>query len=165
MALYLQRPKKIKPLPLEAPKGRKYKPIRQILGPAHHRSGKKPFYGQVVETSAGRKVGVLFRHTNREIFWSGQKPGESMASGTACWTVERATLLELRKDGIEFLVIIVMETGDKYMTKLENFFDPSMTRRYSHVMRGESQVFLPLDAFTKRMGSLDPFTRSVAKML
>ena len=83
-----------------------------------------------------------------------------MRLGTASWALDSETLLMMRAKSIKFVGVLVRETGDIYMTALENFFDKTKAKILNFESRGGAhQRYLPLQHFKLQLGATKLKTR------
>lgn len=108
-------------------------------------------YGGIYEVADGRRVYLAYRH-RKEIFRSGESCiSDAVREGNAAWALDDATLLMLRARKIEFAGVILKDTGDKWLTRTECFFDRDKATVKNYTGRGGAlQRYLPMQHFAFR---------------
>jgi hypothetical protein len=111
-------------------------------------------YGAFYTFDDGRRCYMAWRRT-KEIFRYGEKDiSAAIRSGKAAWALDEDTLIMLRAQKIRFVGVIDRDTGDKYMTVIERFFDPKFANILNYHHRGGAlQRYLPLSNFRRRVGT------------
>lgn len=103
--------------------------------------------------SSGEQIFLAFKKQS-EMF----KSDEFTLSGAliqdkAGWAIDDETLLTLRIEKIEIVGIVVKETRDIYLTRLENFTDHDKAVYGNYSGRGGGVMrFLPSTYFSKNAG-------------
>ena len=112
-------------------------------------------YGGICQLSDGTEVYLAYRSV-AEIYRSGEKSiAEAIRKGTACWAIDETTLNQMRSRKIRFVGVLLKDTGDRFLTPIENFFDAAKAKVLNYSRRGGSlQRFLPLHEFTRRAGKI-----------
>lgn len=126
----------------------------------HVKKGRRLYGGVHTVKASGRTCYLAYRRQG-EIFRSG-KPSisEAIREGVACWAIDDETLLEMRAKGVPFIGVLVRETGDLYMTRLETFWDKTKVKLLNYETRGGArQRYLPLQFFKVRYGKISMKTR------
>lgn len=73
---------------------------------------------------------------------------EAVRNGVAAWAIDEETLGRMRSKGIKYVAVQVKEFGDVYVTKLENFYNRSLSKFLDFSKRGGTQQrYLPLQYF------------------
>lgn len=105
-------------------------------------------YGNIYALSDGTEIYIALRF-ERHFFRGGEKSiSDAAASGKLEWALDDDTLRMLRKRGIETVGVRVKDTGDHYMTSIENFFNPLLVRFANYQARGgELQRYLNVRHF------------------
>ncbi|UIN38339.1 hypothetical protein [Methylobacterium oryzae] len=108
-------------------------------------------YGAIYQVADGRRVYLAYR-SRKEIFRSGENCiSDAVREGKACWALDDATLLMLRARKIEFAGVLLKDTGDKWLTRTEIFFDRDKASVKNYSGRGGAlQRYLPLRNFAFR---------------
>jgi hypothetical protein len=112
-------------------------------------------YGYIYQVPDGRKV--YLAHRFREEWFRG---GETCVSDAvrlkkAALAIDDATLLKLRARKIDFVGMREEETGDLYLTRLENYFDRDKAPYRNYTGRGGAlQRFLPRHLFAYRRAAI-----------
>ena len=115
------------------------------------RNGRR-VYGGIFRLSSGKEIYVTFRKQD-EIFRGGEKTiAEAMQKGIAAWAVDCDTLIRLRIEAVYLIAIQTKETGDLYLTTLEEFNKAPVLNFASR--GGAMQRYLPLDKFIVQLGSV-----------
>lgn len=116
---------------------------------------KRILYGQIHTLDTGVKL-YLARRKHREIFRSGRSSiSGAMTDAVAAWAIDEKLLFGLRVKGITFVGVDVIDTGDRYVTRLSTWFDrkTSALRDYTGIGRGGSrQRYVHLQHFQKLSG-------------
>lgn len=129
-----------------------------VLCPEKHlelvKKGKR-LYGAIVTLETGQKVYMAYRKHN-EIYRSGEvRLGDAIKKGVAAWAMDDDTLSMMRAHGINVVGVFVRDSGDRYVTQIENYFDKTKIRILNYSARGGSlQRFLPLQYFKYRKASI-----------
>jgi hypothetical protein len=91
-----------------------------------------------------------------EIFRAGEASiSEALRKGTAAWALDEETLLLARSRGARFVGIMVKDTGDRYIARIERWFDRGRAKFINYERKGGSlQRCLPLSEFALRPGEL-----------
>jgi hypothetical protein len=112
-------------------------------------------YGGIYEMPDGRRVYLAYR-SRKEIFRSGEDCiSDAVREGKACWAIDDATLLMLRARKIEFCGVRMKETGDKWLTRTEHFFNRDLATIKNYTGRGGAlQRYLPLQHFRHKRAPL-----------
>lgn len=112
-------------------------------------------YGGIVKLVDGRQCYLAFRNLS-EIYRSGEKTiSAAIDAGTACWALDVDTLTQMRALSINLVGVLVRDTGDIYLTRLEHFQDFSKAKVLNFDRRGGSlQRYLPLQWFMMRRGKV-----------
>ena len=112
-------------------------------------------YGGIYELADGRRVYLAYRN-RREVFRSGENCiSDAVRAGTACWAIDDSTLFMLRARKIEFCGVRQKDTGDKWITRTEHFFDRTKATVKNYSGRGGAlQRYLPLSFFAYRRAPL-----------
>ncbi|WP_155801879.1 hypothetical protein [Magnetospirillum molischianum] len=103
----------------------------------------------------GRKCYIAYRK-QEEIFRHGcSSISEAIRDGKAAWAFDIDTILEMRAKGIKAMGVIVRETGDIWMTKIEWLTDSTKAKVLNYSARGGAlQRYLPLRFFWRKRGKL-----------
>jgi hypothetical protein len=112
------------------------------------------FYGAVFELPSGEEIYIARRKNNSEIFRSGAKSvSEAIDEKKAYWALDENTLRSLRLEGVTYVAIFVMESGDLYLASLADFLDRAKCRILNYEARGGAlQWYLPLTCFRRQPG-------------
>lgn len=80
-------------------------------------------YGGIYELPSGRRVYLAYRE--RKGIWRGGATcvSDAVREGKAGWAIDDSHLVMLRARKIEFAGVMRKDTGDKWLTRVENFFD------------------------------------------
>ncbi len=126
-------------------------PRKSSLSVLLHKKGRRT-YGAYYTNPDGTRFYMAWRRT-KEIFRYGEKDiSTAIRSGKAAWALDEETLIDLRAAGIKFVGVIDRDTGDKYMTVLDLFFNPA-AQVMNYAGRGGSlQRYLPLQHFRRQVG-------------
>lgn len=121
-----------------------------------HKVGKRT-YGAYYTTANGTRFYMAWRKSSdrrKGIFQSGEKTiSDARRKGVACWALDEDTLINLRASGIKLVGVLDKDTGDKYMTTIDRFFDPAYAAVLNYTSRGGSlQRYLPLQHFRRQVG-------------
>lgn len=118
----------------------------------HLRKGRR-LYGGFHTFEDGRRLYVAYRKHN-EIYRGRKKSiSEALRDGTAAWAIDVDTLAEVKARGIDAVAVRVKESGDLYITRLANFYDPEKVLVLNFASRGGSlQRFLPLEHWKLKPG-------------
>lgn len=110
-------------------------------------------YGAVYELASGQQVYLAWRKT-KELYRGKMKtPSEAIFTEKAAWAIDDETLRTMRRDGVNVIGIWVRDTGDKYITTLDKFFDPANIEVIDYQPRGGTvQRFLTLKHFAFSQG-------------
>lgn len=113
----------------------------------------KRTYGAIYTLPSGVRVYMAWRRT-KEIFRYGEASiSAAIRAGKAAWALDDETLITLRAQGIKFVGVLDRDTGDKYLTYLDRFFDKSAANILNYEARGGAlQRYLPLGQFRRRAG-------------
>jgi hypothetical protein len=113
----------------------------------------KRTYGAIYTFPNGMVCYLAWRRT-KEIFRYGEKDiSAAIRAGKAAWALDEETLLNLRAKGIKFVGVLDRDTGDKYMTVLDRFFDPKNAAILNYESRGGAlQRYLPINQFRRQVG-------------
>lgn len=113
---------------------------------------KRRIYGGIYRLSSGKELYVAYRKQD-EIFRGGKKTiAEAIQEGVAAWAIDHDTLIRLRMEGVYLIAIQTKETGDLYLTTLDEFNKAPMLNYASR--GGALQRYLPLDRFIVQLGSV-----------
>jgi hypothetical protein len=88
--------------------------------------------GAIYTVPSGR---CFLSHTKLAYIFCAGEPSISAAvrKGTACWSIDEETLLNMRAKGIEFIGVLCQENKDIFLTRTAHFLRPrprpSSTRR------------------------------------
>lgn len=117
------------------------------------KKGRRLYGGLHTIRETGATCYLAYRR-QAEIFRSGEKSiSDAVRLGTACWALDDQTLLEMRAKGIRVIGVFVRDTGDIYLTRIENFFDRAKAKLLNYESRGGAlQRYLPLTFFKIRYG-------------
>ncbi len=115
-------------------------------------------YGSIRTYDDGRRVYLAWRK-QFEIYRAGRASlSDAMREGKAGWAIDEETLLLVRSRCIPFLGVLVIDTGDKYLTTLEKFYARGADKRWfmqDHTSRGGSlQRVMPLGEFSFLAGEV-----------
>jgi len=98
-------------------------------------------YGHILTLDTSQKI-YMARRRHREIFRSGKTTiSGAMSEEIAAWAIDEALLVKLRVQGVFFIGVRVIDTGDLYLTRLRTFTDPKTSKMhdYTGVGRGGSR--------------------------
>lgn len=114
------------------------------------RKGKR-LYGAIVSLNSGEKVYMAYRKHN-EIYRSGEmRLGDAIKKGVAAWAMDDETLQIMRAHGIKVVGVFVRDTGERYVTGIDNYFDKTKIKILNYASRGGAlQRYLPLKYFVLR---------------
>lgn len=115
------------------------------------RNGRR-IYGGVFRMPNGKEIYFAYRKMS-EMFRSGEKfLSDAIALDKASWAIDNDTLLQLRREGVYYVGILVKDTGDTYVTTLGEYFKAPVM---NYTARGGAlQRYLPLDRFLIQLGSV-----------
>jgi len=93
-----------------------------------------------------QKVGDIYRADQKSI-------AEAIRNETACWAISEDIIIQMRATGIKFIGVLCKDTGDRFITTMDKFFDPvlvkiTMVTRNSYM----TQRCLPFKAFARKSG-------------
>lgn len=110
-------------------------------------------YGGIYTLPSGKRCYLAYRKTG-EIFRSGEKSiSDAIRKGIAAWAIDEETLLLVRAQGIRFVGVLCRDTGDRYLTTIEAFFDKRRMTILNYAARGGAlQRYLALQHFKHRVG-------------
>ncbi|MCP1540002.1 hypothetical protein [Methylorubrum extorquens] len=108
-------------------------------------------YGGIYELAGGQRVYLAYRK-RKEIYRGGEQCiSDAVREGKASWALDDATLLMLRARKIEFAGVLMKDTGDKWITRTELFFDRDKAKIMNFTGRGGAlQRYLPMEHFRFR---------------
>lgn len=111
----------------------------------------KRLYGAIVTLDSGEKVYMAYRKHN-EIYRSGEaRLSDAMKKGVAAWAMDDETLQVMRAHGIRVVGVFVRDTGERYVTNIDSYFDKTKIKILNYAARGGSlQRYLPLQHFKRR---------------
>jgi hypothetical protein len=114
----------------------------------------KRLYGAFY-TFAGKLAYIAYRK-HGDVFRAGEATiSEALRKGTAAWALDDETLLMARARGAAFVGIMVRDTGDRYLARIEHWFDRGRVRFIDYEKKGGSrQRCLALSEFVMRRGEL-----------
>lgn len=117
-----------------------------------HKKGRR-LYGVFVRLYNGKQLYMAVRR-HKEIYRHGRKSlSQAMREGVAGWAIDSDTLMEAERRGIDHIGVFVKDTGDKYLTERERFYDPYIAHMIDYTSKGGSiQRVLPLGSFAMRHG-------------
>lgn len=120
----------------------------------HVKKGRR-LYGGIVTFDDGRRCYIAYRK-QEEIFRHGcSSISEAIREGKAAWAYDIDTILEMRAKGIKLMGVIVRETGDIWMTHIDNLTDSTKAKVLNYSKRGGAlQRYLPLQFFWCKKGKL-----------
>jgi hypothetical protein len=117
-----------------------------------HKKGRRTYGAYYTRKADGARFYMAFRKT-KQIFRSGEADiSTAIRSGTACWALDEDLLIDLRAAGIKFVGVLDRDTGDKYMTALDMFFNPQAAIMNYTARGGSLQRYLPLKFFRRQVG-------------
>lgn len=121
----------------------------------HVKKGRRLYGGLHIVVASGRRAYIAYRRQG-EIFRSGEKSiSDAVRKGVACWAIDQETLLEMRAKGVPFIGVLVKETQDLYLTKLDCFFDKDKAKFLNYTAKGGAlQSYLPLQFFRVSYGKV-----------
>lgn len=128
------------------------------LGPKKNlelvRKGKR-LYGAIVTLNSGKRIYMAYRKRS-EIYRAGEaRLGEAIKKGIAAWAMDDETLNIMRAHSIKVVGVFVRDTGDRYVTHIDNYYDKSKIKVLNYSARGGSlQRYLPLQHFTFRRNAM-----------
>lgn len=110
-------------------------------------------YGAVYKMKDGREVYLAWRK-QEEMFRGGEKNrSDALFLGKASWALDDDTLINLRLEGVALVGVLVKESGDIYVTNIDNFLDPTKAKVMNYEARGGAlQRYLPVSDFSYKMG-------------
>ena len=111
---------------------------------------KKRRFGVFCKQDDGAVIYMAFRKHN-DIFTSGKggKISIALRAGEAYWAIDYSTLTLARLKGVKVVAVKLRDTGDLYLTRLENFFNTALARSINYSTRGGSmQRCLNVKQFT-----------------
>lgn len=110
-------------------------------------------YGAIHTVPCGERIYLAYRR-HSDIFRFGEKSiSDAIRSGKAAWAIDEETLIAMRARGIRFIGVMVRDTGDVYLTRIEHFFNRAMARVLNYETRGGAlQKYLPLRYFQRKAG-------------
>jgi hypothetical protein len=100
---------------------------------------KKRRYGAFCTQDDGSVIYVALRKFN-DLYTSGKggKISIALRAGEAYWAVDYSTLTLARLKGCKIIGVKLKDTGDLYLTRIENFFNGSLARSINYSTRGGS---------------------------
>jgi len=105
-------------------------------------------WGAIYASSTGEQFYLSWRKSPA-LFRGGAKSlSHAVRDGTAAWAFDYDLLLRLQARGIRLVGIICRDTGDKFLTNLQNYFDHG--ERQFHPKDRNQQVYLKLEHFRVR---------------
>jgi hypothetical protein len=112
-------------------------------------------YGAVYTTPDGRQAYFAFRR-HEQMFRNGEKTlSDAQRKGVATWALDDEALVNLRREGVRMVGVLERDTGDKYLTDIRNYFDPSKFKMLNYTGRGGSlQRHVPVTAFARSFGKV-----------
>jgi hypothetical protein len=106
--------------------------------------------GAIYTTPSGAQTFLSFTKL-AYIFCAGEKSiSDALRKGTACWSLDEETLLNMRVKGVKFTGILCRENNDIWLTTTENFFNRELLVSAN---RSPNRRYLPLRHFSHRPGS------------
>lgn len=109
--------------------------------------------GGIYDTPAG-KVYLAYRWIADA--YRGTEPDISAAvrAGKAMWAVEADVIGRMRSLGVTVIGVVVRDTGERYLAKLDTWYDHDLVKTVN--VRGRSGTFraLPFTAFTRILGKI-----------
>lgn len=106
-------------------------------------------WGAIYASSKGEHFYLSWRKSPA-LFRGGEKSlSDAVRNEKAAWAFDYDLLLNLRSRGIRFIGVHVRDTGDFFLTKLQNYFDHG-TRQF-HPKDRNQQVYLGLEHFRARV--------------
>jgi hypothetical protein len=113
-----------------------------------YKKGRRRYGVFCKNTLTGTVVYVAYRW-HREIFRSGKSTiSDAMREGVACWAIDAETLQLAKIKGAKFVGVKLKDSGSIYLTKIEEFYNPSVIKVLNYSKRGGSlQKYLPVDCF------------------
>lgn len=111
----------------------------------------KRLYGAIVTLDSGEKIYMAYRKRS-EIYRSGEmRLGDAIKKGVAAWAMDDETLQIMRAHGIHVVGVFVRDTGERYVTSIDNYFDKTKIKILNYASRGGAlQRYLPLQHFKCR---------------
>lgn len=111
----------------------------------------KRLYGAIVSLDSGEKIYMAYRKHN-EIYRSGEmRLTDAIKKGVAAWAMDDETLQIMRAHGIKVVGVFVSDSGERYVTNIDNYFDKTKIKILNYSSRGGAlQRYLPLQYFACR---------------
>jgi hypothetical protein len=112
-------------------------------------------YGAVYTMPDGRRAYLAWRRHD-EMFRCGEKNlSDAQRKKIAAWALDDETLINLRCEGVRMVGVKERDTGDKYLTDIRNFFDPSKFKMLNYLARGGSlQRHVLVTEFARSFGKV-----------
>jgi hypothetical protein len=105
--------------------------------------------GAVYTGSSGRKAYIAYRKI-AHIIRAGEKTvSDAVRKGVAAWSIEEDLLYRLRAEGVQFVGVLCTENKDLWLTTLNTFFDPKLSRADP---MGYSRRLVAFPFFCRRVG-------------
>lgn len=121
------------------------------------RGGKtgKRLYGAFRTYADGTKVYLAYRK-HSEIYRGGEASiSDAIRAGKAAWALDDETVLAARARGCRFVGVMVRDTGDVYLARIEKWFDRGRTRFINYEAKGGAlQRCLGLSEFSFKPGEI-----------
>ncbi|SER28521.1 hypothetical protein SAMN05216548_114101 [Faunimonas pinastri] len=96
--------------------------------------------------SDGKRCFLAYRKTS-DIQRAGERDiSSAVRKGTAAWAIDDDTLLTIRAQGIRYVGVLCKDTGDKWLTVIDRFYEHATVNRWGRC--------LPLSHFRMIAGSI-----------
>jgi len=104
-------------------------------------------YGRLFNANGVLCYVAVRRHD--EMFRAGRASlSEALRDGVASWAIDHDTLMDMKLLGVSFVGVRVRETNDLYLTRMEFFFDPALSKVMNYSRSGGAlQRYLPVRCF------------------
>jgi phosphoglucomutase len=106
--------------------------------------------GAIYTVPSGKRC--FLAHTRQAFIFSGEEKtiSDAMRKGTACWSLDEETLIQMRAKGVPFVGVLCRESNDIWLTRTEYFFDREKLVFNSRGRAGRR--YMPLGQFRHRVG-------------
>lgn len=112
----------------------------------------------VIHTFPDGRRCYLANRKIEDIHTAGQKTiSDAVRIGKASWGIEDEILIHMRAHGVQYAGVKVLNNGDTYLTRLEDFFDRIKASTVEPARRSRSRTLyrhLPLQHFQRRPGKI-----------
>ena len=106
-------------------------------------------WGAIYASSRGEEFYLSWRNSPA-LYRGGEKTlSAAVRNDKAAWAFDYDLLLKLRTRGIRFIGVHCRDSGDVFLTELQNYFDHG--ERQFHIRDRNQQVYLGLEYFRARV--------------